>query len=210
MKLKNSLAFVTFSVALSTGTAETPTVYFCVVDQLVGIQKDKESSGVIKPKKEKFILKYSPARYLSDSKGDSNPMYTVPKLETSLLSNTEALRSFYFSDLIGPFSLNGKSSGRITDTIEHWGNDKRSQAKVLATERKTLDELIRRSQNETTIGSYSTPLSSFGVDILQVYFKNKTLHGLAIESTVNDPKLVLERNHRLVSAYLHYFTCETF
>lgn len=185
------------TLASANPAAVTEKEYFCVVDQVVGLQKQKSESGVIgKGITERFRMKYVPPIILVNG---VDPLYTSPELKANITGSKEPTK-YRLKNMSGAFT-----SGALTKLSQ-------SGLSVLTenlTElREQLSSEIKAAQGEPPLGVYVGFSSEFGSELLQFIKTGKILQGMVVETALlakKDPE-----GGRPIVGYLYYFTCDDF
>lgn len=182
--------------------AAEETVFYCVVDQLVGVQNSKESSGKIKAPVERFTLKYKPAEIwdLPSSKAKEDPIYSVPELATSFGNQDGTVSTYSYNDLVGPFT----SGWHRTETLS-----RANRGRVTEKVRDELEKAVSKSMKGPMTGSYMGGFNVFGINAIQIVNTDGGLKGVFYESHLYVPK-DKQDTYRGFLSYIYQFSCQRF
>lgn len=187
-------------MAISCAVSAEEKVYFCVMDQVVGIQGDKkaDTGRIASGFPERFKLTYTPPRLLTDG---VDPTYTLPKIRGNVVGGTRPT-DYYLRDHMA-FSSGRSFVAKLSES--NLGRFERDSAKS----RATLHQQIAAAQAEPLIGSYLGYTNAFGTESLQFMARGRSIHGIAVQIFLVE-KENAENAKRPLVGYLHYFTCEDF
>jgi hypothetical protein len=181
--------------------AADETVFYCVVDQLVGIQESKESSGKIKAPVERFTLKYKPAKILDSPSSKSKDLsYVVPQLATSFGNKDGSVSTYTYNDLVAPFNSGWRKAATLSDSK---GRD------VTEEDRDELRGAVAKSKEGPMTGAYMNDFHFFRIRSIQIVKTDGGLNGVFHESYLYIPD-VKQDKYRGFLSYIYQFSCQPF
>lgn len=201
---RHSWLIVAIAFAATPVQAAEETVFYCVVEQLLGIQSSKETSGKIKAPVERFTLKYKPAKIwdLPSSTAKKDPVYSVPQLATSFGNKNGAVGTYYYNDPISPFNLGVDASAALSESLF-------MRDDVSEKDRDKLREAVSESTQGPMTGAYMGSFNFFGINAIQIVSTDGGLNGVFYESSLYLPKDKKD-TYRGFLSYVYQFSCQRF
>lgn len=186
------------ALALKAQAAER--VFFCIVDQVVGLQSEKSDSGRIgKGTVERFKMTYRAPRIAIDG---PDPLYDRPILEANITGSRTPTK-YELTGLFGVFSGQGSGFAQLSKSGAALTEKDPTKLKAaLATE-------IKEAQDFPPIGAYVAGIELFGTDLVHLLRKGNQLQGIAVETRAVIPE-GKQFPTRVVRGYMYYFTCDDF
>ena len=203
MKMGNWSGVLIALFVSTPSAAERERVYFCLVDQIVGLQFNKQDSGKIAiGDKSRFKMTYRPPRILFDA---ADPVFSSPTLVADIAGRGKADEYVAFDSLTA-FSNSSAGMSTMSNSGVMIGQTDKAKAKA------DLIKQIESAKAGAPMGYYPSYSGFFGNQQIQLMYRSpKVLQGIySTVGLVDREKNEKSAPSRALYGYMTYFTCEDF